>query len=185
MKKHKVFLAFIFSLLMTNIGFSQAAEQAMLNNIFALDQQITEGMEKGEYHHSILDFNTNKKEWLGVSGYREVINCYFKILETQEMQLVRISIILEKEGEQAFINYTYSETERPLMCLNTYTKGEVILGSQTGFFGDQSILALSVNDNLVVGDNLSEEMVKMAREMYLSGEKYRQLFEKVMALQSL
>jgi hypothetical protein len=41
-----------------------------------------------------------------------------------------------------------------------------------------------VNDAIGVGDNLTDALVNTARDMYLNGERYRQMLEKVMSMQS-
>ena len=70
------------------------------------------------------------------------------------------------------------------MCYNTFLKGNEMVGNQGAYFGKGTIVALSVNDNIIVGDDLTDAMVNSARDMYLNGERYRQLLEKVMSLQS-
>jgi hypothetical protein len=172
---------FIFA---SNGLFAQLEADSEFQKIIDYGRSIDDGVDAGQYYTHSLNFNTTQKEWLGIKGYRETINCYFKISETKEVELVKVVVILQKEGEQAIKSFVYSEDQRPIMCYNTFIKNDEMVGNQGGYFGKGTIVALSVNDSIVIGDNLTDEMVNAARDMYLDGERYRQLLEKVMSLQS-
>lgn len=175
----------VLAVILQNVAFAQLEDNEELQNIINFDTQVSKDIEAGKLYTHSLDFNTSKKDWLDIKGYRETVNCYFKILEeTKEVELVKIVVILEKEGEQALKSYLYSDEQHPIMCYNTFLRDGEMLGNQGAYFGQGTIVAVSVNDAIVVGDNLTDAMVNSARDMYLNGERYRQILEKVMSLQS-
>jgi hypothetical protein len=175
----------ILAVILQNVAFAQLEDNEELENIITFDTQVSKEIADGKLYTHSLDFNSSKKDWLGIEGYRETINCYFKILEdTKEVELVKIVVVLEKKGEQALKSYLYSPDQHPIMCYNTFLKDGEMLGNQGAYFGKGTIVALSVNDAIVVGDGLTDAMVNSARDMYLNGERYRQILEKVMSLQS-
>lgn len=174
----------ILAIIFQNVAFAQLEDDSELQKIITYDSQVSKDIEAGKYYMHSLDFNTSQKEWLGTKGYRETINCHFKILDTKEVELVKVVVVLQKEGEQALKSFLYSEEQHPIMCYDTFIKDGEMVGNQGAYFGKGTIVALSVNDAIVVGDNLTDDMVNSARDMYLNGERYRQILEKVMSLQS-
>lgn len=174
----------ILAIVLQNVAFAQLEDNEEFDNIITFDAQVSKEIKDGKLYTHSLDFNTSKKDWLGIKGYRETINCHFKILESKEVELVKVVVILEKEGEQALKSYLYSPDQHPIMCYNTFLKGDEMIGNQGAYFGKGTIVALSVNDAIIVGDNLTDAMVNSARDMYLNGERYRQMLEKVMSMQS-
>ena len=175
----------ILAVILQNVAFAQLEDNEELENIITFDTRVSKEIEAGKLYTHSLDFNTSKKDWLGIKGYRETINCHFKILEeTKEVELVKIVVIVEKEGEQALKSYLFSPDQHPIMCYNTFLRNDKMVGNQGAYFGEGTIIAVSVNDAIVVGDNLTDAMVNTARDMYLNGERYRQMLEKVMSMQS-
>lgn len=180
----------LFFLILTGLFFSQSIlaqtkDDNELEKIIRYDNAISDSIEVGVFYEHILDFNAKQKNWLGTEGYRETINCYFRINEnTSEVELVKITVVLQQEEEQAFKSYLYNDSQRPMMCYNSYIKNGKTVGNQGAYFGKGSIVALSANDTIIVGDDLTDEMVNAARDMYLNGERYRQLFETVVSIQS-
>lgn len=163
-------------------AFAQSDDQ-VLQGIVAQDNLVTERIGRGEYHRHVIDLNADKKDWAGTSGYREKLNCYFEIQPSGEVTLVKIITTLEKDTEKAYQNFVFDVQENVIMSYTDYFRGEERLGQQGAFFGHENIVAVSVNDQLYIGDNLSEEMVTTARKAYLRGLKYKRMFTNLINLQ--
>ncbi len=180
-----IFFLICLGLFLSEATFAQADDDNELEKIIQYDNAISDSINLGVFYEHILDFNSKQKNWLGTEGYREMVNFYFRINEnTNEVELVKITVILQQENEQAFKSYLYSDNQRPMMCYNSYIRDGKTVGNQGAYFGKGAIVALSVNDTIIVGNELTDEMVNAARDMYLNGERYRQLFETVISIQS-
>ncbi|MGB0861673.1 MAG: hypothetical protein ACPG19_10210 [Saprospiraceae bacterium] len=171
-----------FSLL-SIVVFAQKTDDDLLQEIVQLNNDVEINISKGVYHRHLIDLNSDKKDWSGAKNYNEQINCYFEIKEDGEVRLVKIVNVLQKDNEKAVQNYLFGDTEQILMSYTDYFRGEERLGQQAAYFGDKNIVATSINDKVFIGDNLTDEMVKTARNAYLKARKYKQMFITLLSIQ--
>lgn len=171
-----------FSLLSITI-FAQTTDDEILQEIVELDNKVATNISEQVYHIHSIDLNANKKDWNGAANYNEKINCYFEIKEDGEVRLVKIINILEKGNETAVQNYLFDETEQTLMVYTDYFREKKRIGQQGAYFGSKNIIAASINDKVFIGDNLTDEMVKSARDSYLKARKYKQMFITLLSIQ--
>jgi hypothetical protein len=171
-----------FSLLSISI-FAQTADDEILKEIVELDNKVAENITNEIYHIHSIDLNSTKKDWNGAANYNERINCYFEIKEDGEVRLVKIVNVLEKGNERAVQNYLFDDTEQTLMVYTDYFRGEERLGQQGAYFGSKNIVAAAINDKVFIGDDLTDEMVKSARDSYMKARKYKQMFITLLSIQ--
>lgn len=176
-------LTALATLLLLHGAIMAQSDDQILQGIVAQDNIVTERIGRGEYHRHVIDLNADKKDWAGTSGYREKLNCYFEIQSNGEVSLVKIITTLEKGKEKAYQNFVFDAQENVIMSYTDYFRGDERLGQQGAFFGQENIVAVSVNDQLYIGDNLSEEMVTTARKAFLRGLKYKRMFTNLINLQ--
>lgn len=173
-------LSFFISI--PNIINAQNDDEA-LKKIIAYDNDVNTKITEKKYHRHVIELNADKKDWGEAKGYSEKIECFFEITDSGEVKLVKIINVLEKGEERAVQSYLFDETETTTMCYSDFYSKEERVGQQGAYFGAKNIIAVSVNDNLVIGDNLTDNMVKLARNMYLKARKYKKMFITLLSVQ--
>ena len=161
----------------------QEADNDILKKIIELDNQVAADIAKDIYHRHEIVLNSNEKNWGGVEGYVERINCYFEIKDDGEVRLVKIIATLQQGLESAYHNFLFNEKEEIIMTYTDFIRGEESIGQQGAYFGDKNIAAIAINDKIFVGDELTDDMVATARKAYLKARKYKQMFITLLSVQ--
>lgn len=183
MMKKITLLLFVGIFMYSNTSTAQQNDEAVLQKIITLDNQVSTDISKGVYYRHILKLNADKKIWGDAEGYGEEVTCYFEINDSGEIRLVKIIVSLEKGKEMAYQNFLFNETEKNIASYVDYYRDEKNIGRQGAYFGDKSIIGVAVNDKIFIGDNLTDAMVATARTFYLKSRKYKKMFETIVSLQ--
>lgn len=180
--KQFIYILIIGLISIANIAEAQSDDDA-LKKIIAYDNEVNTKISKKEYHRHVIELNADKKNWGTAKGYKEKIECFFEITDSGEVKLVKIINVLEKGEEKAVQSYLFDETETPILCYSDFYQKEKRVGQQGAYFGAKNIVAVAVNDNLVIGDQLTDDMVQLARGMYLKARKYKRMFITLLSVQ--
>lgn len=162
---------------------AQNDDEQALRSILAINNEVEQKITDDVYYHHIIELNADKKPWGDAEGYKEKVFCYFIINDSSEIQLIKIKVVLEKEDEVGYQNFLYDEKEQMIMSYTDYYRNEERIGQQGAYFGEKSIAAVSVNNDIFIGDDLTDDMVSAARKFYLSGRRYKRMFETIVSLQ--
>jgi len=172
----------IISLSIFNVTHAQIDDEKF-NAIIAYEGEINTKITQKKYHRHVIELNADKKEWGGAEGYSEKIECFFEITDSGEVKLVKIINVLEKDKQRAVQSYLFDETESTMLCYSDFYDDEKRVGQQGAYFDQRNIIAVAINDNLVIGDNLTDDMVKLAKNMYINARKYKRMFITLLSIQ--
>ncbi len=165
------FLLLIFGLISFSSALNAQNDEAALKAVIAYDNDVNDKISKKVYHKHVIELNADKKKWGEAEGYSEKIECYFEITDSGEAKLVKIINVLDKGAERAVQSFLFDDEETTVICYSDFYKDDKRVGQQGAYFGKKNILAVAVNDKLVIGDQLTDDMVGLSERNVPKGSQ--------------
>ena len=172
----------VLSLLCIGVLATAQTTDDYLKQTLQYADDVSEGITDGAYFQNNLRINTNKKNWADLTNYSEDVNYYYEMNEAGIM-LRKILVTVTEGNKKAFKNYIFNDKGEVMLCYVDYVVNDEKLPQQSTFFINQELLAFSNSEEMVLGEDLTDDMVSVASAMYLDAIKYRKFFQGMMIIQ--